>query len=126
MSKSTRSIFSGVNVSASSPFFYNSSKETDIDAGWISAKANDIVIQVGCATAVNTLTYRIEGRAANADRAASIHSDTISGTSSIDKYVTITPKFAEIRVGVKSASTVATLAATKHKFYCSAVLTETV
>jgi len=127
MSQQTRSIFSGTNVSASGPFFYNSAKETGIDDGWIGAKANHTVVQIGCATAVNTLTYRIEGRSANGDRSASISIGTISGTPSIDKYVEISPKFSEIRVGVTSASTVGSpiTGTTKHKFYCSAILTET-
>jgi len=135
MSQQTRSIFSGTDVSASGPFFYNSAKETGIDDGWIGAKANHTVVQIGCATAVNTLTYRIEntltyrieGRSANGDRSASIAIGTISGTPSIDKYVEISPKFSEIRVGVTSASTVGSpiTGTTKHKFYCSAILTET-
>ena len=127
MSQSIRTLFSGTTVVASGPFFYNSAKETAITAGWFSGKYDNVVIQIGCATVVNPLTYRVEGRAANGDRAASLAIGTITGTSTIDKYINITPKFAEIRVGVTSASTVGSpaVALISHKFHCAALLRET-
>ena len=128
MSQIRRNFFSGTNIIASGPFHYtDTAASTAITDGWIPAKSNSVVVQIGCASVGNALKYRIEGRYANSDRAASIHVNTITGTPSLDRFVTVTENVAEIRVGVTAASTIAASPIKRtitHKFYCNMILTE--
>ena len=61
VSSSQKTLFSGLNVTASG-YRYNDSGGTTEDIGWQTSKYTDCVIQIGKATlGTKPIKYRIEG-----------------------------------------------------------------
>jgi len=116
-----RKLFDGYLV-ASSNFVYTSNASADVDDGWVSARADNVTIQV-CAATLNAITgpplfYRIEGRDENnINRAASIYLATIGSSQSIDQLIVVSEKMREIRIGVKLTSVPASPLASPNYFY---------
>lgn len=102
LSNSGKTLFNGVDVTATTNYVYNAAGDTDSDAGWASAKADNNTIAIGL-TALNAtnLTYRIEGRFDTYNRACEISTASLTSTTSIDTLINIAEKVKEIRVGVK-------------------------
>lgn len=68
---------------------------------WKAGRADYVTVQLGCSElAATELQYRIEGRFAGVDRAASLSICSITATN-IDTAVTITDKYTQIRIGAK-------------------------
>ena len=124
VSSTKRVIYSGLDVTATGYGYTNTASKADTD-GWHTSKCTDCVVQIGLATMAKPVRYRIEGRATNADRAASINVGSISGNN-IDKLIAVdTLKTPEIRIGVGVATEIASPNdAGTHNIYCQLILTD--
>lgn len=116
VSDTDKVVFNGYSVKSTS-FVYNSSGGTSTNDGWTNARSDDIAVQIAVATLnATSLTYRIEGRTENLNRAASLHTEEVTVAHSIDKIITISEKMKEIRIGAKIDH-----AATPNNFYCAVI-----
>lgn len=119
-----RTIYSGLNITATTQYGYTNSASYAITDGWFSSKYTDYVVQIGAGTLTKPIFYRIEGRASSANRAASISVGNVSGVD-IDKFIAVnTLRTPEIRVGVKVATNTASPTGTPHNIYCKLLLTD--
>jgi hypothetical protein len=112
-------------LAQSSRYFHNgsavASTNYDYGEGWLTAKADNCLIAVCCATlTASLLDYRIEGRFDTYNRAVELHNATTAAIHTIDQAINITEKVKEIRVGVK----VDDASATPNVFYAGLCLTE--
>ena len=83
-------------------FVYDSDGSTDADAGWKSAKSDELAFQFNVATLNATyLEYRIEGKNTGYERICEIANATISTAGGLDTVVSITEPVKYVRVGIK-------------------------
>lgn len=102
VSQTSRIVHNSYNCVATTNFAYNSTGSINDDAGWFSGRADAVSVSFRCGTLNATdMLYRIEGRNDTYTNIASIAASVISTAETIDHYVVITPKFNELRVGVK-------------------------
>lgn len=120
LSQSSRTFFSGTNITATTNFIYNANESTAATSGWIAAKADYIDVHCECASlAASALTYRIEGRFDGLNRAASLHCQTVTASDTIGRIHNISNHIKEVRIGVKAMNS-----ASPNNFYAGIVLTE--
>lgn len=105
-SQTAKKLFSSYNV-ASTGYVYNATGDTGSTKGWKDARFNFVGLAYGCATmAATSLHIRVEGRDPNLyDRAIKVYTATLTGASTIDTYVRITPqrgRFRQLRLGVNA------------------------
>jgi len=126
ISNSGRNFFSAYNVIATplTGYVYNSSGDTDSEAGWITCKSDEICVAFAAATlTATTLLVRIEGRFDTYDRSASIHTEGITTAQSISKLVRVAERVKEVRIGVRTdADNI--LIASPNIFYAGLCLSE--
>ena len=119
-----RAIFSGYNI-ATTGYIYDTNESNDIETGWITARSDEIVVQMGCATLTErTVGFRVEGRLANGGRIASLYNTTIAVAGPVDKIVRIPEKVNEIRVGAKLSTRESSPLASPHNIYCGIGFTD--
>ena len=97
-------IFKSTPITAKT-YIYTSAGGAGAEDGWISGKRDFNYLQVGLGTLTATsVTIRVEGRSVDSegiDRSASLVVETYTATHSIDKVITISEKYKELRVGAK-------------------------
>ena len=103
-----RTIFKSQDIQSTS-YVYTANASTGADDGWISGKNEFNYVQVYLGTInATSLTIRVEGRtidSAGENRAASLHVESYTAKHSMDKVITISEKFNQIRVGAKIDAT---------------------
>ena len=118
-------LFTKHNV-ATTGYIYNESNGNAATSGWENVKTNHIVVQFQAATMtdVPTMQYRIEGKFPTLDRAASIHTESVSAPFSLDKLVEISEHVKHLRIGVKLGRMVASPLSSPCIIYAGICLAE--
>lgn len=114
-----RTIFTGENIATTgisyagvnaSNVMGKGNEVTAATTGWITAKYDHAVVQIGVATkliSAANIVFRIEGKFPGLNRPASILATLFSGTETLDRAINIVGKMTELRVGVRSTSVAA-------------------
>ena len=124
LTNTERTVFSGYNI-ATTGYIYNANASAGINDGWQTARSDEIVVQMGCATLTDTsVNFRVEGRLANGGRNASLYVTTISVANSMDKMIRISEKINEIRVGARLTTVESSPLASPHNIYCGIGFTD--
>ena len=122
--QSYRTMFSNYNVTASH-LVYNNNSGLTATSGWFNSKSDEVTIAICCATLTSdSVSYRIEGKFSGSDRIASLDFGSFSVSNSIDKLIKINYPTSQIRLGIKSSSTVASPLASPNRIYCGLFLNE--
>ena len=97
---SAKSLYSSYSVEDSS-YVYTKNASTGADDGWVSARADNVAVQVRCGTLnATSVGYRIEGRSDTYTKACDIYNASITSAQTIDTIINVVEKVKEIRVGV--------------------------
>jgi len=122
-SQSSRVIYGGYNVTATTNYIYNDSGSNAATSGWFKCKADNIVVQIAVATlTASALWYQIEGKRTGLftnDRNAAIYSATVTATTTVDTLVNVTESMEYLRVGAYVGNE-----ATPNNFYAGIILTD--
>jgi hypothetical protein len=101
LSQSARTLLNKYNASLDTYVYSDLSGATTND-GWIHTKGDHVHVQTRVGTLnATSVTFRIEGRSNGYTKSASLAIVNVTAAQEIDHVTTITPKFGEIRVGVK-------------------------
>jgi len=120
LSQSSRILYNGYSVTATTDYVYNDSGSSAATSGWLDRTVDECVLQFGCATlTASTLSIRIEGRKNSSGRAAEIYSLDITAVDTIDRFINVIEAVDDLRVGVKVSDSTAT-----NTIYSSILLAE--
>ena len=119
LSQSGKVLFNSYAVTATN-FVYDSTGASTSNTGAVSARGDMCLVQIGLDDlSASSLLYRIEGRNNTVNRWCEIYSERLSAVLSIDKIISVTENFPEIRVGVMLGTV-----ATPNTFYAAVLLSE--
>lgn len=134
-----RSVYSGANIATTGITYANNpaangaiantqaAAGNSATAGWITAKYDNTVVQIGVATKTRSgnIIFRIEGKFPAMNRPASVLATLVSAAETRDRLINIVGKMDQYRIGIRASIMPASITGSPCNVYAGIVFAET-